>query len=159
MYDAVFVPLLRQLRQGKWIRRGDAKGTKKTAGNIQKKGIEGNGRMGAKKLAGAVLKKSTMRQIGKAFDARREAVSTIAVVGLFPLIALAVASHLASVSDVPLNIAFFEAVGLITTGGLSADVITVETNPATKIAMSFVMIFGRLEIIAILYIFLPRLAR
>ncbi len=159
MYDAIFVPFLRRLRQGKWIRRGGVKGTKKTSGNILKMDIKGDGRVDDKKLTGAVLKKSVMGQIGKAFDVRRDVVSTIAVVGLFPLIALAVAGHLAGVSDVPLDIAFFEAVGLITTGGLSVDVISVETDPATKIAMSFVMIFGRLEIIAILYIFLPRLAR
>ena len=48
--------------------------------------------------------------------------------------------------------------GLITTGGLSAGGITIDVDPASKIGMSFLMIFGRLEIIAVIYIFYPRLA-
>lgn len=79
------------------------------------------------------------------------------VIGLFPLTALVAAEYLVVISNVPFEAAFFEAAALITTGGLSVDVITIETDPATKIIMSFVMIFGRLEIIAILYIFLPKL--
>jgi len=53
--------------------------------------------------------------------------------------------------------AFLDASGVLTTGGLSADVINLETDPTTKIALSFLMIIGRLEIIAIVYIFVPRL--
>ena len=53
---------------------------------------------------------------------------------------------------------YLEAVGLITTGGLSAGGITIDVDPASKIGMSFLMIFGRLEIIAVIYIFYPRLA-
>ncbi|NNL58868.1 MAG: hypothetical protein HKP31_05345, partial [Nitrosopumilus sp.] len=47
---------------------------------------------------------------------------------------------------------------VITTGGLSAGVIDFETDPATKIVLGFLMIFGRLEIIAIIYIFVPKLS-
>jgi len=54
--------------------------------------------------------------------------------------------------------AFLDASGVITTGGLSANVITIDTDPATKILLSFLMIIGRIEIIAIVYIFIRRLA-
>ena len=77
---------------------------------------------------------------------------------MFPAIAAATASHLVSVSGAAYGDAFLEAAGLITTGGLSTHVITAETDPATKIVTSFLMIFGRLEIVAILYIFVPRMA-
>ena len=89
---------------------------------------------------------------------RKDLISAMIVVGLFPLTAVATAEYLVWSTGAPFDNAFFEATGLITTGGLSAGVIDAETDPATKIVASFVMIFGRLEIIAILYIFLPKLA-
>ncbi len=52
----------------------------------------------------------------------------------------------------PFQDAFFEAVGIITTGGLSAGIIDSDTDPATMVVLGFLMIFGRLEIIAIIYI-------
>lgn len=90
--------------------------------------------------------------------AKKEAVATIVIVASFPVMAAAAGHHLAMSEGVPFNDAFFEAVGVVTTGGLSAGVIDSGTDPATKIALSFLMIIGRLEIIAILYIFVPRLA-
>ena len=89
---------------------------------------------------------------------KKEITSTAIILILFPLIATITAVHLMNVTDSSFENAFFEATGLITTGGLSADVVTIELDPATKIAMSFLMIFGRLEIIAIVYIFVPKLA-
>jgi len=41
---------------------------------------------------------------------------------------------------------------------LSAGVIDTDTDSATKIVLGFLMIFGRLEIIAIIYIFVPKLS-
>ncbi len=76
---------------------------------------------------------------------------------LFPIIALITAGHLSAIEDVSYEIAFFESVGVITTGGLSAGVIDFDTDPATKVVLGFLMIFGRLEIIAIIYIFVPKL--
>jgi len=61
------------------------------------------------------------------------------------------------VSNADFADAFLDASGVITTGGLSANVITINTDPATKVALSFLMIIGRLEIIAIVYIFVRRL--
>ena len=91
-------------------------------------------------------------------QAKKEVISTLIILALFPTIAAITGIHLAEIEDVPYQDAFFEAVGIITTGGLSADVIDVDTDPATKIVLGFLMIFGRLEIIAIIYIFVPKLS-
>ena len=91
-------------------------------------------------------------------QSKKEIISTLIIIALFPTIAAITGLHLASIEDVPFQDAFFEAVGVITTGGLSAGVIDFDTDPATKIVLGFLMIFGRLEIIAIIYIFVPRLS-
>ena len=89
---------------------------------------------------------------------RKELLSTLIIIALFPLIAHISAIHLSATEDVPYQLAFFESIGVITTGGLSAGVIDIDTSPDTKIFLSFLMIFGRLEIIAIIYIFIPKLS-
>ena len=89
---------------------------------------------------------------------KKEITSTLIIVALFPVISAITGLHLAAIEDVPYQDAFFEAAGVITTGGLSAGVIDSDTDPATKIVLGFLMIFGRLEIIAIIYIFVPRLS-
>ncbi len=91
-------------------------------------------------------------------QAKKEVISTLIIIALFPTIAVITGLHLAAIEDVSFEVAFFEAVGVITTGGLSAGVIDTETDSATKIVLGFLMIFGRLEIIAIIYIFVPRLS-
>ena len=89
---------------------------------------------------------------------KKEIVSTIIILTSFPVIAVITATHLSVTHDADLQDSFFEAVGVITTGGLSAGVITPATDPATKIVLSFLMIIGRLEIIALVYIFVPKLS-
>ena len=89
---------------------------------------------------------------------KKEITSTLIILALFPIIAGITGAHLAEIENVSFQDAFFESVGIITTGGLSAGVIDFETDPATKIVLGFLMIFGRLEIIAIVYIFVPRLS-
>ena len=91
-------------------------------------------------------------------QAKKEVISTLIILALFPTISAITGMHLAAIEDVPFQVAFFEAAGVITTGGLSAGVIDFDTDPATKIVLGFLMIFGRLEIIAIIYIFVPRLS-
>ncbi len=88
---------------------------------------------------------------------KKEIMTTIIVLILFPLIATIMAVHLANISGADFSDAFVDAAGAITTGGLSADVINLETDPATKVTLAMLMIIGRLEIIAIIYIFVPRL--
>ncbi len=109
-----------------------------------------------------------LRNIGKAFRAasrkeltienKKEMTTSLIIIALFPIIATVVAFHLVDITGTEFNDAFLEATGIITTGGLWADVITTDINPTTKIVLSFLMIFGRLEIIAILYIFIPKLS-
>jgi len=89
---------------------------------------------------------------------KKELISTLIILALFPTISAITGAHLAAIEDVPYQDAFFEAAGIITTGGLSAGVIDSDTDPATMIVLGFLMIFGRLEIIAIIYIFVPRLS-
>ena len=89
---------------------------------------------------------------------KKEIISTLIIIALFPIISAITGAHLAVIEDVPFQDAFFEAAGIITTGGLSAGVIDSETDPATMIVLGFLMIFGRLEIIAIIYIFVPKLS-
>ena len=89
---------------------------------------------------------------------KKEVISTLIILALFPTISVITGLHLAEIEGVPFQDAFFEASGVITTGGLSAGVIDFDTDPATKIVLGFLMIFGRLEIIAIIYIFVPRLS-
>ena len=101
---------------------------------------------------------SKMRRKELSKQSKKELTSTLIILALFPIISTISGAHLAAIEDVPFQDAFFESVGVITTGGLSAGVINVDTDPATKIVLGFLMIFGRLEIIAIIYIFIPRLS-
>ena len=100
---------------------------------------------------------SKVRRAELSTQAKKELLSTLIIIVLFPTIAAITGLHLAAIEDVSFEVAFFEAVGVITTGGLSAGVIDTDTDSATKIVLGFLMIFGRLEIIAIIYIFVPRL--
>lgn len=100
---------------------------------------------------------SKVRRAELSDQAKKEIMSTLIILALFPTIAAITGLHLSAIEDVPFQDAFFESVGIITTGGLSAGVIDFDTDPATKIILGFLMIFGRLEIIAIIYIFVPKL--
>jgi trk system potassium uptake protein len=91
-------------------------------------------------------------------QSKKELISTLIILALFPTISAITGAHLAAIEDVPFQDAFFEAAGIITTGGLSAGIIDFDTDTATKIVLGFLMIFGRLEIIAIIYIFVPKLS-
>jgi trk system potassium uptake protein TrkH len=102
-----------------------------------------------------IIKKGTRKTLTS--ENKKEIVTTIIILISFPLISTITAFHLMEISGAEFTDAFLDASGVITTGGLSANVITIDTDPATKISLSFLMIIGRLEIIAIVYIFVPRL--
>ena len=108
------------------------------------------------KNAISLIKKRKEEKVSK--QVKKEIISTLIILALFPIIAGITGAHLAEIENVSYQDAFFEAVGIITTGGLSAGVIDFDTDPATKIVLGFLMIFGRLEIIAIIYIFVPKLS-
>ncbi len=102
------------------------------------------------------VRRSTRSNMSK--DEKKEMMTAVLLILLFPVIALGTAFHIESITEADFGESYLEAVGLITTGGLSAGGITIDVDPASKIGMSFLMIFGRLEIIAVIYIFYPRLA-
>ena len=101
---------------------------------------------------------SKIRRSELSSQSKKELASTLIILALFPTISAITGAHLAAIEDVPYQDAFFEAAGIITTGGLSAGIIDSDTDPATMVVLGFLMIFGRLEIIAIIYIFVPRLS-
>ena len=101
---------------------------------------------------------SKVRRSELSSQSKKELASTLIILALFPTISAITGAHLAAIEDVPYQDAFFEAAGIITTGGLSAGIIDSDTDPATMVVLGFLMIFGRLEIIAIIYIFVPRLS-
>ena len=101
---------------------------------------------------------SKKRRAGLSSTAKKDLTATLIIIALLPIIAAVTGVHLAHTEEVSYQRAFFEAVGVITTGGLSAGVIDIDTDPSTKIILSFLMIFGRLEIIALVYIFVPKLS-
>ncbi|MHA7647368.1 potassium transporter TrkG [Nitrosopumilus sp. S4] len=101
---------------------------------------------------------SKAKRIEMSSLAKKDIIATLIIIALFPTIAGITGLHLAASENISYQEAFFESVGVITTGGLSAGVIDFDTDPATKIVLGFLMIFGRLEIIAIIYIFIPKLS-
>lgn len=88
---------------------------------------------------------------------KKEIATTTIILVLFPLIAAFTALHLMNTSDAGFGNSFVDASAAITTSGLTATVISFETDPATKVTLAMLMIIGRLEIIAIVYIFVPKL--
>ena len=68
---------------------------------------------------------------------KKEAISTIIIIISFPAISAVTGLHLAEIEEVPFQDAFFEAAGVITTGGLSAGIIDFDTDPATKVVLGF----------------------
>ncbi|MDF2426410.1 MAG: CBS domain-containing protein [Nitrosopumilus sp.] len=100
---------------------------------------------------------SKVRRAELSDQAKKEIIVALIILALFPTIAVITGLHLSAIEDVPFEDALFESVGVITTGGLAMGVIDIDTDPTTKIILGFLMIFGRLEIIAIIYIFVPKL--
>jgi trk system potassium uptake protein TrkH len=98
--------------------------------------------------------KETRMQMNKQ-DAK-ELASIIIIIILFPLVSYFTALHITG-QGFTFTDAYFESVAAITTGGLSVGVSSVDLDPASKVFLSINMILGRFEIIAIIYVFVPRL--
>jgi trk system potassium uptake protein TrkH len=103
-----------------------------------------------------VFKKNTRNQLTS--ENKKEIASSSIIIILFPVIAIITGIHLMNITNSEFMDSFFDATAVITTGGLWTGIITEDLDPATKIVLGFLMIFGRLEIIAIIYIFVPRLS-
>lgn len=87
---------------------------------------------------------------------RKEIWIAVILLILFPTIPIPFAYHLNS-HGYDLSDSYFESVGAITTAGLGTGIIDIDLDPLSKILVGFLMIIGRLEIIVIAYIFVPRL--
>ncbi|MFB5606445.1 MAG: potassium transporter TrkG, partial [Nitrosarchaeum sp.] len=89
---------------------------------------------------------------------KKELISTILIMMAFPGTISITAAYLTTIENTSYENAFYEATGIITTSGLTSNVINFETNTTAKIIVSFLMIVGRMELIAIIYIFVPKFA-
>ncbi len=106
------------------------------------------------KLAKRIRYKETYRQMTKK-DAK-ELASILIIMALFPLISYFTALHIMG-QGFTFTDAYFESVAAITTGGLSMGVTSLELDSLSKIYLALIMILGRFEIIAIIYIMVPKL--
>ena len=87
---------------------------------------------------------------------KKEIVTSLILLLLLPSIPFVVALHLNSLGN-DFYDSYFEAVGAITTAGIGTGIINIDLDAFTKILVSFLMILGRLEILVLIYIFLPKL--
>ncbi|MDG7054925.1 MAG: CBS domain-containing protein, partial [Nitrososphaerota archaeon] len=87
-----------------------------------------------------VFSKLTRKNLTR--ENKKELATTLIILFLFPTISVFTAFHLMDTTGADFADAFLDASGVLTTGGLSADVINLETDPTTKIALSFLMIIG-----------------
>ena len=89
---------------------------------------------------------------------KKELLSTVMIIMLFLGTITITAEYLTTIEDKRFETAFFEATSIITTTGFISDVVDLETDSTVKMVISFLMIVGRMEIIAIIYIFVPKLS-
>jgi len=87
---------------------------------------------------------------------RKEIWIAVFLLVLFPTIPIPYAYHLSSYGY-DFYDSYFESVGAITTAGLGTGIIDIDLEPISKILVGFLMIIGRLEIIVLAYIFIPKL--
>jgi len=87
---------------------------------------------------------------------KKEIVTSLVLLLLLPSIPLVVALHLSSLGN-DFYGSYFEAIGAITTAGMGTGIIDIDLDAFTKILVSFLMILGRLEVLVLIYIFLPKL--
>ncbi len=107
-------------------------------------------------LAEATLALRNIRNIRHSKRVRR-ALPAMVIVAAFPGISALCGAYLVAVEGASPETAYFDAVGVVTTGGLSTGAITFDTSPHTKIVLSLLMILGRLEIVALVYALAPHI--
>lgn len=87
---------------------------------------------------------------------KNELVTALILAALFPLIPLLVANHMQSLGY-DFNDSYFDAVSALTTTGLSTGMVTSNLDTSMIMVFSFLMILGRIEIILLLYMIVPKL--
>jgi trk system potassium uptake protein TrkH len=89
---------------------------------------------------------------------KKELISTVMVITLFLGTIAITAEYLTTIENKNFETAFYEATSIITTTGLTSDIVNFETDSTVKMVISMLMIVGRMEIIAVIYIFVPKLS-
>lgn len=91
-------------------------------------------------------------------DDKNEFVTILLIFALFPILPLAGALYLSN-EGYDFYDSYFETIGAITTAGLGSGILGIDLDPAGKIIASFLMILGRLEIILVVFMFVPKLIK
>jgi trk system potassium uptake protein TrkH len=89
---------------------------------------------------------------------RKDIITGIIILAISFIVPLLVAIHMASLGYDFQN-AFFDGVSAITTTGHGAGTVSVALDPFMTIVFGFLMILGRIEIILLVYIFVPKLMK
>lgn len=105
-------------------------------------------------LARRIKYKETRRQMN--IRDAKEFTSIVIIIILFPLISYFTALHIMG-QGFTFTDAYFESVAAITNGGLSVGVTSIDLDATSKVILALNMIVGRFEIIAFIYILVPRL--
>ena len=87
---------------------------------------------------------------------KKELATTVLIILAFLGTISITAAYLTTIEDMNFENAFFEATSIITTTGLTSDIVNFDTDNTVKMVISFLMIIGRMEIITIIYIFVPK---
>ncbi len=87
---------------------------------------------------------------------KNEIITALILAISFPIIPLFVANHMQSLGY-DFEDSYFDAVSALTTTGLGAGTVTASLDSFTITMFSFLMILGRIEIILLLYMFVPKL--
>lgn len=91
-------------------------------------------------------------------DDKNELITTLLLFVLFPTIPLVGALYFSG-EGYDFYDSYFETIGAITTAGLGSGILGIDLDPAGKVIASFLMILGRLEIILVIFMFVPKLIK
>ena len=89
---------------------------------------------------------------------RKDIIVGIIILAVSIIIPLLVATHMASIGYDFQN-AFFDGVSAITTTGHGAGTVSAALDPAITMVFGFLMILGRIEIVLLVYMFIPKLMK
>ncbi len=90
---------------------------------------------------------------------KKEMTSSMLIIIIFFGTIYITAVYLTTIENTNFENAFFESTSIITTTGLTSDIVDLKTDDSVKMVISLLMIIGRMEIIGIIYIFVPRLSQ
>lgn len=100
--------------------------------------------------------RNVFRRKKLAHSDKNEIITALILVLTFPIIPLFVASHMSSLGY-DFEDSYFDAMSAITTAGLGTGTVTADLDQFTLSVFAFLMIAGRIEIILLLYMFVPKL--